>query len=147
MTTAHSQIAAAIETTLKASGVAEGRVYRSRVRTITADTPHAVIVRLGRSASLLASVLGGPTGWRTLIQIECYGRMVGGTPDDASDLIVEAVFAALGANPTLGNLAMSVEPLGGDTLSWDFDELDVSLACITARFIVSHQTKGRTLTV
>jgi hypothetical protein len=146
MTTAQRQIADAMAGVLTAAGVAGGKVYRARTRAISSDSPHGVIVRLTRSLSLLASVMGGRTEWRTLIQVECYGRLVGGEPDDASDELVEQVFAVLATNSTLGNRAMDTEPMEGDTLSWDFDELDTSLACITAKFIVSHQTIGRTLT-
>lgn len=147
MTTAQRQMVAAVQAVLKAANVAGQRVFASRTRAINTETPYAVVVRLCRSASLLASVQGGPTGWRTLIEVECYGRQVGGVPDDAADTIVEEVFAALDADPTLGNLAQNVEPMEGDTLAWDFDEMDTNLACISARFIVSHQTKRRTLTV
>jgi hypothetical protein len=146
MTTAHRAIVAEIVAVLSAADVAGGKVYSARTRAINGDSPQGVVVRMVRSASLLASVIGGRTGWRTLIQIECYGRMVGGTPDDASDLLVEQVFAALAVNPTLNHLASGVEPLEGDTLDWDYDEMDVSLSCTTAKFIVSHQTTGRTLT-
>lgn len=146
MSTSHLQAANAIVTTLQSANVADGRVYPARTRAISQDAPHGVVVRLSRSASLLASVLGGRTSWRTLIEIECYGRVTGGAPDTAADQIVQDVFAALAATPTLGGLAQDVEPLEGDTLSWDYDELDASLACITAKFIVSHQTTGRTLT-
>lgn len=142
----HLLIASAIVSALQVANVAEGRVYPARTRAISQDAPHGVVVRLSRSASLLASVIGGPTNWRTLIEIECYGRVAGGAPDTAADQIVEDVFAALAAVPTLGDLAQDVEPLEGDTLGWDYDELDSSLACITAKFIVSHQTTGRTLT-
>ncbi|NYE62191.1 hypothetical protein FHW58_003406 [Duganella sp. 1224] len=145
MTTAHRQVLVAVKDVLDAAGVALGRVYTSRTRSISAETPHAVVIRLGRSASELSRVLGGPTTWKTLVQIECYGRMSGGEPDEASDLIVAAVFDALAADPTLSGAVMQMVPLEGDTLSWDLDELDTALGCTTAKFIVSHKTKGRTL--
>lgn len=146
MTTAHRLMLQAVSATLQAAGVAGGKVYTSRVRSINAETPHAVVVRLGRSMSSLASVVGGPTSWMTLVQVESYGRMTNGEPDEASDAIVEAVFAALALAPTLGGMATAVEPYPDDTLSWDLDVLDEKMACITAKFIVSHTTKGRTLT-
>ncbi|MYM65434.1 hypothetical protein GTP45_01125 [Pseudoduganella sp. FT55W] len=145
MTTSHRLVLKAVVSTLIAAGVAAGRVYSSRTRAINSETPHAVIVRLGRSASMLAHVKGGPTTWKTLVQIESYGRMTGGEPDEASDEIVEQVFAALAENPSLGGKAIEVAPLDGDTLSWDLDELDTALGCTTAKFIVEHRTKGRTL--
>ncbi len=147
MTTKHLQIAGALVDLLKqAPAVADGRVFGARTRSISAEQPTGVVVRLGRSASQLASVLGGPTSWSTLINVECYGRAVGGAPDAAADGLLEAVFARLAESPMLGGLAQDVAPLEGDTLEWEFDELDTNLACITARFVVQHQTTGRTLT-
>jgi hypothetical protein len=146
MSTAHRLIAQAVVDLLKAGGVAGGRVFRARTRAISADQPTAVVVRLVRSASLLASVMGGRTSWNTLIEIECYGRNVGGAPDIEADDTVAAVFEQLDEDPTLAGQAEDVEPLEGDTLEWEIDELDSGLACITAKFIVKHQTTGRKLT-
>lgn len=147
MTTAHMGIITALVGLLKVDPpVAAGRVYPGRTRAIGVDSPTGVVVMLGRSASQLSAVQGGPTSWQTLVSIECYGRMEGGAPGDAADPIVEAVFARLASDPGLGGLAMDVAPLEGDTLQWDFDQLDTNLACITAKFVVQHQTTGRTLT-
>ena len=145
MNTAQRQVLSAMVDVLKSAGVAGGRVYSSRTRAINSETPHAVVVRLIRSASTLASVIGGPTEWHTMLQVECYGRLVGGAPDEASDQVVLAVFDALARAPSLGGSAIDVSPMEGDTLEWDFDEMDMSLACIKAKFIVLHQTQGRTL--
>ncbi len=146
MITAQRQIALAVVDLLKLADVAGGKVYSLRTRAISTDNPSGVVVRLVRSTSLLASIQGGRTEWRTLLQVECYGRSTGGQPDEECDAVVELVFAALAGAPSLGSLAMDVEPMEGDTLGWDTDELDTGLGCITAKFIVSHQTIGRTLT-
>lgn len=147
MTTRHRQILLAMQAVLLAAGVANGSVYCARTRSINAETPHAVVLRLERSGSEIAQVMGGPTTWGTLVHVECYGRIEGGEPDAASDEIVEAVFAALDADPTLAGNALDLIPAPGDTLSWDYAELDAALGCTTAKFIVMHQTRGRTLTL
>ena len=126
--------------------IADGRVYRTRTRAIGVDQPSAVVVRIERSTSTLASVLGGPTTWATLIQVECYARASGSEPDAVADALVVAVFDRLAQAPTLSGRVMSFEPMPGDTLSWDVDELDTKLTCITAKFLVMHKTKGRSLT-
>lgn len=145
MNTAHRGILLAAQAVLLAAPVAGGRVFVHRSRAISIDAPYAVVLRLIRSTSALSSCVGGPTDWKTLLQIDCYGRMVGGTPDEASDEVVGAVFAALAASPTLGGPAIAVEPLQGDTLAWDADEMEEQLSCTTAKFVISHRTKGRTL--
>lgn len=148
MTTVHSRIAEAIKDVfLLDPPIAGGRVFIGRVRPIGSDKQSAVVVRLERSASLDASVLGGRTSWNTMVAIECYGRSTADAPDAVADQVLESVFARLDENSGLGGLAMDIEPLAGETLGWDFDQLDTSMTSITARFVVKHQTNGRTLTL
>ena len=126
--------------------LAEGRIHRSRTRAIGVDQPNAIVVRIERSTSTLAEVIGGPTTWATLVNVECYARAAGAEPDTAADALLVEVFERLALAPTLDGAVMSFEPLPGDTLSWEVDELDSKIACITAKFVVMHKTKGRTLT-
>lgn len=146
MTTHHMAIAVALGEYLKAAPIAGGRVYINRARALGSDKDAAVVVRLSRAASHEASVLGARTSWSTLIEVECYGRDgandVAGT---AADQVLEQVTDSLASGPDLGYGVMDIEPLAGDTLAWDFDQLDASIACVTARFVVKHQTNGRTL--
>ncbi|MFC5551760.1 hypothetical protein [Massilia aerilata] len=146
MTTRHMAIAMALGDHLKALAIAGGRVDMNRVRSLSSNKDSAVVVRLARAASQEASMLGGRTSWSTLIDIECYGRDgANDVPGAVADLVLEQVFDALAAGPDLGYGVMDIEPLAGDTLAWDFDQLDNSVACVTARFVVKHQTNGRTL--
>lgn len=147
MTTQHSLVASALVSVLKAApAVAGGQVFRGRSRSIGVAQQSGAVVRLIRSASTEAQVMGGRTTWKTLVAIECYGRGTSDVPDAAADAVVEAVFARLATAPTLGGLAMDVEPLEGDTLEWDSDDMDVSQAAITAHFVITHQTTERVLT-
>nr|WP_314606559.1 hypothetical protein [uncultured Janthinobacterium sp.] len=126
--------------------LAGGRIYRSRARPLGVDQSSGLVVRIERSTSTLAQILGGPTTWATLINVECYARATGAEPDAVADALLVDVFDRLALAPTLAGAAMSFEPLPGDTLSWEVDELDSKITCITAKFVVMHQTKGRTLT-
>ena len=91
-------------------------------------------------------MLGGRTTWNTLVEIECYGRdSVDDVAGAKADQVLEAVFDNLDNADGFAYGVMEVSPLPGDTLAWDFDQLDASVACITARFVVKHQTNGRTL--
>jgi hypothetical protein len=121
-------------------------VYPNRSRAISIESPTGVVVLLGRSTSDMGGVIGSRTSWSTLVAIECYGRTEGDAPD-AADAIVEAVFARMDSDSSLGGLAMDIEPLEGDTLQWDYEQLDNNLVCITAKFVVKHQTNARTLTI
>jgi hypothetical protein len=146
MTTRHMQLAVAIADRLKLDpAIAGSRVYVNRVRAIGSDKVAVVVVRLGRGASEEAEVLGGRTTWSTLIEIECYGRDgADDVPGTAADQLLEKVFDNLD-EADLGYGVMSVAPLAGDTLAWDFEQLDTGIACVVARFVVKHQTNGRTL--
>lgn len=147
MSSAQFGVASAILEQLRVEpALAGGRIYRSRTRSIGTDQDSAIVVRIERSTSTLAQVIGGPTTWATLVNVECYARAIGSEPDAVADALVVAVFDRLAQAPTLSGRVMSFEPMPGDTLSWDVDELDTKLTCITAKFVVMHKTKGRTLT-
>lgn len=147
MTTQHLVIVQAIAQRLQDDPLlAAVKFYVNRRRAIPADKPRAVVVRLGRSLSQEVKQLGGRTTWQTLIEIECYGRDgADDIPGTIADQVLEAVFDNLDTGSGLGYGVMDIEPLAGDTLAWDFDELDNSMACVSARFLVKHQTNGRTL--
>lgn len=147
MTTQHLAIVRAIAQRLEQDpALADSKFYLNRRRAIPANVERAVVVRLGRSLSQEVKQLGGRTTWHTLIEIECYGRDgADDVPGTAVDQVTEAVFDNLDAGPGLDYGVMDIEPLAGDTLAWGFDELDNSMACVTARFVVKHQTNGRTL--
>ena len=148
MTTVQSQIAEAMADALRAEpAVAGGRVFVGRARPIGADKPNAIVLRLERSMSHAAETLDSRTSWSTLVAVECYGRSVGDVVDAEADAVVEAVFARFDENSGLGGLVMDIEPLAGETLSWDFEQMESNMTCITARFVVKHQTNGRTLTL
>lgn len=145
MTTAHRAVRQALVDLLKAApALVGGRVFPNRDRSIGVDSPNAVVVRLRRSSSELASVIGGPTSWTTLVSVECYGRAA--SDDSPAEQVVDDVFARLASDPTLGDRVMECVPYAGDTLNWDSEELDEKLECITAIFEIKHQTTGRTLT-
>ena len=144
MTTAHRAIRQALVDLLKTEpALVGGRIFPNRDRSIGVDSPNAIVVRLRRSSSELAEVIGGPTSWTTLVSVECYGRAA--SDDSPADQVVEDVFARLDSDPTLGDRVMECVPYGGDTLNWDSEELDEKLECITAIFEIKHQTTGRTL--
>ncbi|MDK6079662.1 hypothetical protein [Massilia varians] len=147
MTTQHLAIVQAIAQRLEQDpALADVKFYVNRRRAIPPSVARAVVVRLGRSLSQEVKQLGGRTSWQTLLEIECYGRDgADDVPGAVADRVLEAVFDILDAGPGLGYGVMDIEPVAGDTLAWDFDELDNSMACVTARFVVKHQTNGRTL--
>lgn len=149
MTTQHLAIVQAVAHRLEQdAALADAKFYVNRRRSIPNNVMRAVVVRLGRSLSQEVKQLGGRTTWDTLIEIECYGRDgAEDVPGTVADQVLEAVFDSLDGGSGLGYGVMDIGPLPGDTLAWDFEELDNSMACVSARFVVKHQTNGRTLTL
>lgn len=147
MTTQHMAIVQAIAQRLQEDpALVVDRVYVNRRRPLGNDKNRAIVVRLGRSLSQEVKQLGGRTTWDTLLEIECYGRDgAEDVPGTVADQVLEAVFDNLDGGSGLGYGVMDIGPLPGDTLAWDFEELDNSVACVSARFVVKHQTNGRTL--
>lgn len=147
MTTQHMAIVQALAKRLQDDpAIVVDRIYVNRRRSLSNEKDRAIVVRLGRSLSQQMKQLGGRTTWDTLIEIECYGRDgADDVPGTVADQVLEAVFENLDAGSGLGYGVMDIEPLAGDTLAWDFEELDNSMACVSARFVVKHQTNGRTL--
>ena len=147
MTTQHMAIVQALAQRLQDDpAVVVDRIYVNRRRSLSNEKDRAIVVRLGRSLSQEAKQLGGRTTWDTLIEIECYGRDgADDVPGTVADRVLEAVFDNLDAGSGLGYGVMDIEPLAGDTLAWSYEELDSSMACVSARFVVKHQTNGRTL--
>ncbi|WP_314436964.1 hypothetical protein [Massilia timonae] len=147
MTTQHMEIVQAIAQRLQDDpALVVDRVYVNRRRALSNDKSRAIVVRLGRSLSQEVKQLGGRTTWDTLLEIECYGRDGSeDVPGTVADQVLEAVFDNLDGGSGLGYGVMDISPLPGDTLAWDFEELDNSVACVSARFVVKHQTTGRTL--
>lgn len=124
-------ILAAIETAL--SGVAGGRVYRSRREQIpllpavliepeTADADEQVLTRLDHELMISVSALDK-----------------GDTPDTAADITLDAIHAAIMADPSLG-LGSEVQVRQGFKTEWNFSDYDYVKA--TNRYTITYQTEA-----
>lgn len=78
---------------------------------------------------------------RLAVEVQVYHRGI--EPDRLADPIVEAVHAALMAEPTLGGLAIDMFENG---TSWDFDETDRTALLVRMRFVVWHRHDRTSLT-
>ncbi len=112
---ARDTLLAAVATAL--SGVASGRVYRSRGEQL--PTLPAVIV------SPLSEESGEPflgvMDRRLTLGIDVYAK--GDTPDNAADSTLDAVWAALAAAPNLG-LGDGVQLDMSHSIEWGLDDYD-----------------------
>ena len=144
MTTFVSQAVAAIVAALNAGTPVAPQVARVRLRPLAATATTAVVVRpLNSEVSEMALIPGHPVSWATSISVECYARSSAATaPDAAVDSLVEAVYARLMADTTLGGVVVAVQP---QSISWDFDVDGEQTTCATLVFTTRHRSPGATL--
>lgn len=120
---------AAVAATL--SGVASGRVYRSRREQLPV-LPAVIVTPSSESAE--EELIG--IGYRRLdIAIDVYAS--GDTPDTAADAVLAAAWAALAADPGLG-LGSEVQLRMAHSIDWDFEEYDHVRA--TLRVTLDYRT-------
>ena len=74
--------------------------------------------------------------------VECYARASGATaPDAAVDDLLQAAYARLAADPTLGG-ALAMYP---QQVAYDFDADGEKTACATLVFSVLHSASSASL--
>lgn len=148
-TTAHSRIVAWFVARLEAAALLDGvKVFRSRQRALPQDIARALVVRKLDSQPQGTPMLGQGVTWLTIVRVEAMAT--GGpnaAPDEAPDELMllahAALQAALVAEPTLGGLAMAVNP---PRLGWDdTDEFERPLGAAIAQYPVIHRTQARSL--
>lgn len=145
MTSMVSAACTAMLDALTAGTPVAAQVLRVRLRPIASSQPTAVVVRPLRAEvaeAAMSPIL--PISWTSEIAVECYARCGADTsPDLAVDALVEAVYARLLADPTLGGVVLALRPQG---IAFDFDADGDQTACATLVFNARHRTQGATLT-
>jgi hypothetical protein len=144
MTSMASAAVAAIISALSSGTPVATQIARVRLRPMAQAQSQAVVVRpLQSEVSEMALIPGQPVSWTTAISVECYARTsVATAPDVAVDSLVEAVYARLMADPTLGGVVLSLRP---QSLHWDFDADGEQTTCATLEFHARHRSPGSTL--
>ena len=145
MSTMFSTAVAAVVAALTAGTPVAPQVARVRLRPMAKAADTAVIVRPMNADVPEERLLHPdmPVSWNTTINVECYARSsVGTAPDEAVDSLVEAVYARLMADTTLGGVVRSLQP---QSISWDFDADGEQTTCATLVFIALHRSQGATL--
>ena len=144
MTIMTNAAVAAIVAALSAGTPVASQVARVRLRPLAATQTFAVVVTpLQAEASPAAINPNLPVSWTSAIRVECYARTSAATtPDVAVDSLVEAVYARLMADPTLGGVVVSLQP---QSLSWDFDADADQTVCATFVFTALQRSTGATL--
>jgi len=144
MTTFVSATVAAIVAALTSGTPVASQVARVRLRPMAQAQAQAVVVRpLQAEVSEVSLIPGHPVSWTSAIAVECYARSgVTTAADVAVDSLVEAVYARLMADPTLGGVVLGLNP---QAIAWDFDADGDQTACATVTFHARHRSPGVTL--
>lgn len=144
MTSFASATVGAIVAALSSGTPVASQIARVRLRPLAATQAQAVVVRpLQAEVTEKSLTPGYPVSWTTAIGVECYARSgVATAPDVAVDSLVEAVFARLMADPTLGGVVLSLQP---QHISWDFDADGEQTTCATLVFHARNRAPGATL--
>lgn len=142
MTTAFSAITTAIVAALGAGTPVSPNIYRARLRPMAQQHATAVAVRLQNAFTERFAVANAPVDYDTTMAVECYARSSTTTADVAVDALLEAVYARLASDSTLGGL---VGDIWVAALNWDFDADAEQTACVTLTYKVLHRTANLTI--
>ena len=144
MSTIVNQAVSAIVAALQASPAVVASVGRVSLRPVAQASAQAIIVRPVQSEAAYAGDIGfDPTSWTTTVAVECYARASGATaPDVAVDDLLQAAYARLAADPTLGGAVLAMYP---QQVAYDFDADGEKTACATLVFSVMHSASSASL--
>ena len=144
MSTIIDQVVTAMLAALQSAPAVSAQIGRINLRPVAQATNQAVVVRpLGAEARDASNISHYPTSWATAIAVECYARSTGATaPDQSVDALLEAVYARLMADPTLGGVVVDLQ---AQSLSYDFDADGDKTACATLVFTALQRANAGTL--
>lgn len=133
MTTLINTAVTAVVASLKSGTPVAAQIARVRLRPIAQGAQQAIVVRATGAEVLEAALSPGyPVSWGITIVVECYQRAAAGVePDIAVDALLEATYARLMTDPTLGGVLLALQP---QTVSLDFDADAEQTACATLVF-------------
>ena len=142
MSTLIASTVAAIVALLQASPAVAAQVDRSRLRPYAKEISQGLVVRpvQAEAADGALGNPGLPIKWVSTIAVDCYQRSTASTaPDAAVDNLVAGVYTRLLTDPTLGGVALWVQP---KAVSYDFDTDGEQTTCVTLHFHVHQRTSG-----
>ncbi len=142
MSTAFAAIVGAMTSALQQAPAVSPQVHRARIRPLPAEWSTAVVVRIQEAELDRLAIRGAPINVDTTVVVECYARNATLSPDLVADSLLQAVYARLAADPTLGGLVADCQLTG---LAYDFDADADRTACVTLNYLVRHRTASLSL--
>lgn len=142
MRSAFVQITAAIETALKTDPAVSPAIYRARDRHVPEQAATALNVQFDGATPSPGVLRSGPVDWTSRFTIECFARTTEGTPDEAVDPLLVAVYERLSANSTLDGL---VDDLGEPLIEAEYSSDGKKTGWVRMTYAVAHRTNNMKL--
>lgn len=137
MTSLVNTAVTAIIASLSSGTPVASQIGRVSLRPVAAAQAQSVVVRPMHSEVTERVLSGIPTGWTTALAVECYARCTADqSPDVAVDSLVEAVYARLMEDPSLGGAVLALQP---QNVAYDFDSDGDRTVCATFTFTVRQR--------
>ena len=133
MTTLINTAVTAVLASLQSGTPVCSQIARLRLRPLAQGSAQAIVVRpVGADVQEQAISPGYPVSWLITLVVECYQRAAPGvSPDVAVDALLQATYARLMADPTLGGVLLALQP---QSVALDFDVDAEQTACATLVF-------------
>ena len=142
--TAHMAVRDAFAAALLADPPVSPRVEEQRELSLPQGVASQVSVFRDASDPSEGFIRGAPVDWSTQLRVECKARTTAGaTAERAADALCVAVYQRVMADPSLGGVALDLNP---GPMRWEQDDLDTAVAVATQIFYARHRTQGRVLT-
>ena len=142
MTTAFSAIVAAVIARLSEDPPVCDAIYRARANAIPETLDRAISVQFDQSLPNRGVMHGSPIDWSSRVTVECFARSVIETGDLAVDPLLEAVFARLAADATLGGV---VGDLAIASVEAEYTSEGKKTGWVRITYIAEHRTDNLTL--
>lgn len=133
MSTLIATVTTAVLASLTSGTPVCSQITRVRLRPLAQNISQSIDVRpVGADVLEQALSPGYPVSWVVTLAVECHQRAAPGvSPDVAVDALLQATYARLMTDPTLGGVLLALQP---QSVAFDFDADAEQTACATLVF-------------
>lgn len=144
MTTAHAGLCAAIVTLLQTAPAVSDHIVTADTRPVPEQAASKIIVKPAEAEGDMYAALNGPINWDTTVELELYARSSTVDPLSAVDALLQAAWARLFTDPTLGGLIQGWR--AQTRLAWDMAQDAQRMACVRLTLTAMHRTSSGVIT-
>ena len=142
MSTAFAKVVSAVLVALQAAPAVCDTVYRARPNVVPEQASQAINVQWENALPNRGAMRGSPVDWATRLSVECFARGMSESGDLEVDPLLEAVYARLEQDSTLGGLVADLECAG---LEAENTSEGKKTGWVRLTYIVHHRTDNMSL--